>query len=279
MPIAYLDDRGVVSVSGEDAEKFLQGIVTCDLDRATPARFGALLSPQGKILFDFLLMRREGGFLLDTARASAADLAKRLGFYKLRAKVNVEDVSDRLGVVAGWDEPVAEGGFGDPRLPGLGWRAIVERETAPVIATAGSDAYHVRRIALGVPESGRDFTAAETFPHEADMDQLGGVDFDKGCFVGQEVVSRMQHRGTARTRAVPVVFTSGTAPEDGGEVFAGGKSAGRLGSVAGGRGIAVLRLDRVADAMAAGDALTAGGLELAVERPDWARFTFPGDKP
>ena len=138
------------------------------------------------------------------------------------------------------------------------------------------EAYESHRIALGVPRGGADFLYGDTFPHEADMDQLAGVDFEKGCFVGQEVVSRMQHRGTARTRVVPVRY-DGFAPEAGLPVTAGDKPIGTFGSAAAGHGLALLRLDRTDDALAAGQQLTAGGVILTPHKPAWARFTFPGD--
>jgi folate-binding protein YgfZ len=222
MPSVHLADRGVVRVSGEDAKAFLDGLVTCDLDRVSPAqpRFGALLTPQGKILFDFILFQAPpdigGGYYLDALKVHAPDLAKRLGFYKLRAKVAIENLSDTLAVVAGWDTPgpAEEAGLvaGDPRLADLGWRAVVAAADAAEFAADPAEAYHARRIALGVPEGGRDFLFGDAFPHEALMDQLQGVDFDKGCYVGQEVVSRMQHRGTARTRIVPALYEGGFAP-------------------------------------------------------------------
>ena len=175
-------------------------------------------------------------------KVHAPDLAKRLGFYKLRAKVAVEDLSETLAVVAGWDapRPADEAGLvaEDPRLPALGWRAIVAAEDAAEFAEEPADAYHARRIALGVPEGGRDFLFGDAFPHEALMDQLHGVDFDKGCYVGQEVVSRMQHRGTARTRIVPAVYEGGFAAEAGVEVTAGEKALGKTGTGAEGRGLA-----------------------------------------
>jgi tRNA-modifying protein YgfZ len=127
-----------------------------------------------------------------------------------------------------------------------------------------------------VPRGGLDFSYGDAFPHETDMDQLGGVDFAKGCYVGQEVVSRMEHRGTARTRAVPVVY-DGYAPEAGAPVTAGERQIGHMGSTAGGRGVALLRLDRVADAMSRGDVLLGGGVPIRLVKPDWARFAFPDD--
>jgi folate-binding protein YgfZ len=290
MPISHLADRGVVSVNGADAKGFLDGLLTCDMDRVEPgrARFGALLTPQGKILFDFIVHEappeKGGGYRLDVLKPFAPDLAKRLGFYKLRAKVAIEDLSDTLAVVAGWDapRPADEAGLvaGDPRLADLGWRAIVAAADAAEFAADPAEAYHARRIALGVPEGGRDFLFGDAFPHEALMDQLQGVDFDKGCYVGQEVVSRMQHRGTARTRIVPALYEGGFAAEAGVEVMAGGKVLGRTGTGAEGRGLLVIRLDRAADALSAGETIRAGGIPVTLEKPAWIGFPVPGvDRP
>ncbi|HLM41528.1 MAG TPA: folate-binding protein [Microvirga sp.] len=290
MPSVHLADRGVVRVSGEDAKAFLDGLVTCDLDRVSPAqpRFGALLTPQGKILFDFILFQAPpdigGGYYLDALKVHAPDLAKRLGFYKLRAKVAIENLSDTLAVIAGWDTPgpAEEAGLvaGDPRLADLGWRAVVAAADAAEFAADPAEAYHARRIALGVPEGGRDFLFGDAFPHEALMDQLQGVDFDKGCYVGQEVVSRMQHRGTARTRIVPALYEGGFAAEAGVEVMAGGKVLGRTGTGAEGRGLLVIRLDRAADALSAGETIRAGGIPVTLEKPAWIGFPVPGaDRP
>ncbi|HEY8382914.1 MAG TPA: folate-binding protein YgfZ [Microvirga sp.] len=288
MPTAHLDDRGVVRVFGEDAKTFLDGLLTCAIDRVTPeaARLGALLTPQGKILFDFIVFQAPeeagGGYMLDVLKAYAPDLAKRLGFYKLRAKVSVEDRSDSLAVVAGWGEtrrPNDEIGLvaTDPRLPALGWRALVAQEDVAELTPGPVEAYHAHRIALGVPEGGKDFLFNDAFPHEALMDQLAGVDFDKGCYVGQEVVSRMQHRGTARTRILPVTYPEGAVAEPGVEVTAGERSLGKTGTGVAGRGLVMIRLDRAAEALAAGETLRAGGLPIRLERPDWIRFPFPGD--
>ena len=282
MPVACLADRGVIKVSGEEAKGFLDGLLTCDLDRVAVGRprFGALLSPQGKILFDFIVFAAaDGSFHLDCVHAQTADLARRLGFYKLRAKAGVEDLSSNARVLAGWDgaaRPEGETDLvgDDPRLPALGWRAIVPA-TDGGPTSDGEGAYHAHRIALGVPEGGKDFAFGEAFPHEALMDQLNGVDFDKGCYVGQEVVSRMQHRGLARTRIVPLVYADGAAAEPGSEVAAGERSLGRTGSAADGRGLAAIRLDRAAAALASGETLRAGGRPVRVEIPDWADFSLP----
>lgn len=287
MPSVHLADRGVVRVSGQDAKTFLDGLLTCDLDKVTPeaARLGALLSPQGKILFDFIVFAAPeeigGGYYLDTPKVFAPDLVKRLSFYKLRAKVTVEDLSETLAVVAGFDAPPPADEAGlvaqDPRLAALGWRAIVAAEDVEEFAQSPAEEYHAHRIALGVPEGGKDFLFGDAFPHEALMDQLHGVDFDKGCYVGQEVVSRMEHRGTARTRIVPARYENGFAATVWAEVVAGDKSLGKTGTGARGRGLLMIRLDRAADALSAGETIRAGGIPVTLEKPSWVTFAFPGE--
>jgi len=280
MPLAVLPDRGVIGVGGEDARSFLDGLVTSSVAgiETGAARYAALLTPQGKIIVDFIVTADPGGLLIDVPRALAADLARKLGFYKLRARVTVDDLSASLGVAAVWDALVPDLGaaFVDPRLPALGHRVIGERDELATAADASADDYAARRIAFGMPAGGADFAYGDAFPHEADMDLLGGVDFQKGCYVGQEVVSRMQHRGTARTRVIPVHFLDGISPPEGSEALAGDKPAGRIGAAApGGAALALLRLDRIADAMAAGEPLTAGGLVFRAEKPGFADFPFP----
>ena len=287
MAAVQLKDRGVLRVSGEDARSFLQGIVTYDVDDIAPGRpgYGALLTPQGKIIADFIIVEvpadEGGGFLLDAPLLLVLDLMKRLKLYKLRARVVLEDLGEQAAVVASADgSPLPEDAglvYPDPRLAALGQRAITDRETVAEIAQEDAQPWHDRRIALGVPHGGHDFDYGDTFPHEALLDQLGGVSFRKGCYVGQEVVSRMQHRGTARTRIVPVIFGDGVVPEHGVEAMAGGKTLGRIGSCSAGRGLAMLRLDRVADALAAGQPLDGGGLTFTLEKPAFAHFPFPGE--
>ncbi|MET3844224.1 folate-binding protein YgfZ [Bradyrhizobium sp. OAE829] len=285
MKAAFLTDRGVVKVSGEDARNFLNGLVTTDLTLLRPGlgRFGALLTPQGKITADFLITEAPsghgGGFLIDVPRPLAKGLADKLGFYKLRAKVAVENLSDSLGVLAVWDgEPDMKPdlSFADPRNETLGWRILVPEELKQKVADLiGAElvdeaAYEVHRIAIGVPRGGLDFMYSDAFPHETNMDRLQGIDFDKGCYVGQEVVSRMQHRGTARTRALRVTLED-FSPEVGIPVVAGDKPVGTMGSTAGGHGIALLRTDRVADALDAGLTLSAGGLAIRLTDPNDVR--------
>jgi tRNA-modifying protein YgfZ len=291
MKAALLPDRGVVKVVGDGARDFLHGLVSADILQLAPgtARFCALLTPQGKIIADFIVAEAPakdgGGFFLDIPRALGATLIGKLNLYKLRAKVLVEDLSEALGVLAIWDGSGVikqDLSYADPRLPVLGMRVMLPPHLAGTTA-AGAGAtlvdasqYEAHRIALGVPQGGLDFTYGDAFPHESDMDQLSGVDFAKGCYVGQEVVSRMEHRGTARTRAVPIRY-DGAAPQSGGAVTAGNRQVGVMGSAAGGRGLALLRLDRVAEALSHGEPLVSGGVPIHLVKPDWAHFAFPGD--
>jgi tRNA-modifying protein YgfZ len=301
MKAALLSDRGVVKVAGDVARKFLNGLITADLARVAPgkARFAALLTPQGKIIADFIVTEADaavgGGFFLDCPRALALTVVERLNFYKLRAKVIVEDLSETLGIVATWNSAAIparsalqapDGGrwtcYSDPRLPELGARCMVPPHAAARAAAEFGAAlveaaeYEMHRIRLGVPRGGMDFSYGDAFPHETDMDELAGLDLDKGCFVGQEVVSRMAHRGTVRTRVVPVIF-DGPPPEAGLAVTAGDKNVGLMGSALNGRGLAALRLDRVEEALTIELPLSAGGIELKPLKPHWARFPFPGE--
>lgn len=271
---ALLVSRGVVKVVGEGAAPFLQGLLTADVDHLGEgeAAYAALLTPQGKIVVDFMVVRVAEAFFLDVKRVLAADLARKLNFYKLRARVMVEDISDILTVK--WRPLPAGGGagwFADPRHAGLGARAFVTR---PLDQVPDETAYHALRIALAVPEGGEDFVLGDAFPHEAAMDQLHGVSFEKGCYVGQEVVSRMQHRGTTRTRVVAIAF-DGPAPMPGVEIKVGEKVLGVMGSAADQRGIAMIRLDRLADARTAGLEPNAGGVPVRVIKPDWAAYDWP----
>jgi tRNA-modifying protein YgfZ len=285
MKAAFLPDRGVVKVSGEDARDFLNGLVTTDVTLLQPGlgRFGALLTPQGKITADFLITEvpagHGGGFLIDAPRALAQNLADKLGFYKLRAKVAVENISDSMGVLAAWDgEPAMKPdlAFADPRLEALGWRILVPEDLKQKVADligadlVDSEAYEAHRIASGAPRGGLDFMYSDAFPHETNMDRLHGVDFDKGCYVGQEVVSRMQHRGTARTRTVRIVLED-FSPEPGTPILAGEKSIGTMGSTSGQNGLALIRIDRAADALDSGVPLTSGGLGIRLADPDEIR--------
>ena len=266
-----LEYRGVVRVAGEDSASFLQGVLTNDVEKLKPceARYAALLTPQGKILFDFLVVSLPAGaFALDCDAGQAADLAKRLGFYKLRANVTISDDSADHGVLAYWGgEPEnAPAGivYADPRAPGLGRREILPRAKAVAVSEASPAEYEALRISLGVPKGGVDFAYGDAFPHDADMDLFHGVDFAKGCYVGQEVVSRMKHRGGARKRVVRVKL-DGPAPAPGTPVLDGELPVGMLGASEGSAALAMLRLDRVEDAKAAGRGFLAGGVGVSVE--------------
>ena len=289
MKAAFLPDRGVVKVHGEDARNFLNGLVTTDATKLAPGlgRFGALLTPQGKIIVDFLITEAPaghgGGFLIDCPRALAQTLVDKLGFYKLRAKVTVENLSDSLGVMAAWDgEPAMRPdlAFLDPRNAALGWRILAPEALVQKVADLiGADliedaAYDSLRIAIGVPRGGLDFTYGDAFPHETNMDHLHGVDFDKGCYVGQEVVSRMEHRGSARTRTAKVLLDGGR-PEAGTSILAGEKVVGTIGSTSGTNGLALIRTDRVADALKSGLPLTAGGIPIRLAEPEALQSANP----
>ncbi len=267
MQAAHLADRGIVRVRGPEARAFLQGLVTGNVVTlgAGEARWAALLTPQGKILFDFLMSAEPDAILLDVKAEKIPDLIKRLTMYKLRAKVEITDESAHLGVIALYGGVVGEGAR-DTRHPDMGTRLFAQRDDVDALMlTFGGDAglndYHAHRIALGVPEGGVDFVYGDAFPHEADMDQLNGVDFKKGCFVGQEVVARMQYRGTTRNRVIKV-FLEGAPAQPGAIVMAGETRVGVMGSSAGARGLALLRLDRAEEAAQAGQALVTGETRL-----------------
>ncbi len=289
MQAAILDDRAVLRVTGADARQFLDNVITNDVHSLQPdqARFAALLTPQGKIVADFFVVavteEDGGGFLFDVPRALSEDIAKKLGFYKLRATVSIEARPDLAVAAIIEGKATTELGvvFDDPRLADLGQRVILPAaEASTDLESAGFKAvdparYQEKRVTLGVPEGGKDFTYSDAYPHEANMDQLHGVDFKKGCFIGQEVVSRMERKTTPRTRVVQATFE--TAPYPGVDVKAGDKPLGHMGYGVNGKGLALVRLDRVQDALAKGEKITAGGIEISLQKPAWASFKFPGD--
>lgn len=252
MPTARLDDRAVLAVSGRDAKTFLQGLITNDIEKATPSLYAALLTPQGKVLFDFIVFSEGETFLLDTSAAGAEDLLKRMRIYKLRAAVDLALRPD-LAVFAAWGSGQPEDKPVDPRLPPLGRRWI-----APSIATeTATDAYHAHRLALGVPDSA---DVAGEFLLDANGEELHAVDFRKGCFVGQEVTARMKHKAKPRRRLVPV-SVDGQRPPPGTQLTSSdGVEAGEIASGDGDQAIASLRVDRVA----VGDILNAEGLTVQV---------------
>ncbi|HEY4125790.1 MAG TPA: hypothetical protein VGM36_14315 [Rhizomicrobium sp.] len=257
-----LTDRAIIALSGADARSLLQGLVTNDVDAVAPSKpaYAALLTPQGKILFDFLIVDDGTGNLLLDCLASARDaLIKRLTLYRLRAKVEIKPRDD-LAVFASWDgTPLPGLAFDDPRVPALGKRAI-----AP--ATEGSEGYLAHRLSLGVPE-GSDFGSDKTFALDAGLDELHGVAFDKGCYVGQELTARMKHRGTARKRILLVESTDKSALTQGADLRADGHSIGEVVSVYDSKGFALVRLDRLEDAGTA--PIDAAGVIVHMTKPDW----------
>jgi folate-binding protein YgfZ len=266
-------------VTGEDALKLLQGVVTNDVERLAtePAVFSGLLSPQGKVLFDFFVVRLGGAadadVLLDVAADRADDLVKRLSMYRLRAKATIERRPSVM-VEARWDgdASLAAGNdvlavISDPRHAGMGSRVYL---AGSLQSSSDPAAYHAHRIALGVPEGGKDYDFGDAFPHEAGFDLLNGVSFEKGCYVGQEIVSRMEHRGTVRKRVVRVSGAS-QLPADRPDVLMGDVVIGRLGSVFGREGLALLRLDRAIEAIDKRIPITAAGIALDIDAAMIAR--------
>ena len=282
MPIARLADRAVLTISGPDARTLLHNVLTIDMDRvdAHGSGYGALLTPQGKILWDFILYRHAEGYAADLRADEVAGFAKRLMLYRLRSKVDIAP-AENLTVFAEWDGDVADSSPGtsreskgpaDPRIAELGRRRIAPAGSTD--ETASAEDWHAHRIALAVPEGGVDFPFGDAFPHDAAMDSLNGIAFEKGCYVGQEVVSRMRHRGTARRRIVAIAATR-PLPAPGADILAGERPIGRLGSSAAGKAIGLVRLDRARVALDAGLPIRAGEAELSVSLPDWATYDWP----
>lgn len=256
--VARLASRAVIAVSGPDWRAFLQGLLTQDVETLTPGelRFSGLLTPQGKLLYDLFVAGTEDGALLDVAAQHRDAILQRLTMYRLRAKATLEPSDLPVFAVFG-GEIAGSGLYADPRLPGLGARVYGERD-----ANADEDAYEAHRLALGVPGPA-DWGSEANYPIEADFDLTAGIDFKKGCFVGQETTSRMKRRGTIKNRMLPITF-DGPPPPFGTEVLAGELRAGEVLSGRDGRAMAILRLDRIEDAE-----LTAEGRPVRVDRPAW----------
>ncbi|MDR7223149.1 folate-binding protein YgfZ [Aminobacter aminovorans] len=278
MPTAILADRAIIDVSGPDAEHFLQNILTLDLDALgkDEAKPGALLAPQGKIMFDFLVSRSGDNALRLECRADIADdFVRRLMLYRLRAKADISKQDQPLVAVSWQSDSAASQTDSTATVRDSRFPTPVYRSYANAPATTASEAdWHAFRIANGVAESGPDYALSDAFPHDVLLDQMGGVGFKKGCFIGQEVVSRMQHRGTARRRVLLVTAAS-ELPAAGTELRADGKVLGTLGSVDGSNGLAIARIDRVKAALDAGSAITADNVTVALAIPAWASFTYP----
>ncbi len=239
-PIARLDDRALIRVSGPDARLFLQGLLTQDVETLAPGelRFGALLSPPGRLLFDLFLWGEAEAVVLDVAADRRDALLQRLAIYRLRAQVTLEP--DDRPVLVTWGGTLPDGFVIDPRLPGLGGRAF-GADLAP--DAAGND-WQAHRLALGIPDPDGDAPSDKTYPIEANFDLLNGIDFRKGCFVGQETTSRMKRRGSIRTRMLPIRF-DGPPPPFGAEVLNGDLRAGEVLTGQDGGAMASLRLDRL----------------------------------
>ncbi|WP_062212070.1 folate-binding protein YgfZ [Aureimonas sp. AU12] len=271
MSSARLCDRAVLLVAGPDAEPFLQNLVTADLDTLATGevRPAALLTPQGKILFDFLVSRTPEGLRLDVAAGARGDLTKRLTLYRLRAKVTLTPSDEAVAAV--WDVTEApDDSLVDKRFPVPVWRLY-----GAAADSAGDDVagFEALRLAHAVAEAERDFPASDVFPHDVLLDQNGGVSFRKGCYVGQEVVSRMQHRGTARRRLMVLRAEGHLTP--GANLEAGGRTIGTVLSAAGALGMGMVRIDKLADALRADLALSVDGVAVEAEVPSWAGYTLP----
>jgi folate-binding protein YgfZ len=289
---AVLEDRGVLEVSGADRRDFLQGLVSNDVAKATSERalYAALLTAQGKYLHDFFIVAIGESLYLDGEAARLADLQRRLGLYKLRAKVSLAAASDRYIVAAAFGDGALDGlglpaergaaasfaggvAYVDPRLAELGARLLLPRATGatPLIERgfrAGDVAAYDRlRLSLGVPDGSRDLVLDKSILLESGFDELNGVDWQKGCYVGQELTARTKYRGLIKKRLMPVAI-DGPLPPPGTPVMAGDQEAGEMRSGRDGVGLALLRLE----AVAASKPLTAAGAKLTPQKPAWANF-------
>ena len=259
-----LPSRALIAIGGPDWRSFLQGLITQDVETMAPgeARFGALLTPQGRLLYDLFVVEHAGGAWLDVEAAHREAILHRLTMYRLRAKVElaVSDVPVSV-LFSGPDGAPGAGWVRDPRLPELGWRGYGATPPAGVVV-ADETAGDAQKLALGVPGPA-DWGSDKTYPIEANFDLLHGIDFKKGCFVGQETTSRMKRRGQIKSRMLPIRF-EGPAPAYGAEILGGDLRAGEVRSGGEGGAIALLRLDR-----ALGARLTVEGRPVTVEQPKW----------
>ncbi|WP_193173168.1 CAF17-like 4Fe-4S cluster assembly/insertion protein YgfZ [Nisaea nitritireducens] len=290
-----LKSRGVLSVSGPDARKFLQGLISNDVEKVSPERaiHAAFLTAQGKYLFDFMIAEVDGALLLDCEADRLADFQKRLKLYKLRSDVTVEDVSAQFSVLAITGDDVSktlgidaetgaakavEGGavFTDPRHAGLGARAIIGADklegfiAAPGLTEGTQEAYDLARIKLGVPDGTRDMQLEKTILLEAGFDELNGVDWKKGCYMGQELTARTKYRGLVKRRLMPVRILDGEMPAPGTPVMRDDREVGEIRSGAGTMALAMLRVNVLEDLEHA--VLSAGGSTVLPVKPDWATF-------
>lgn len=257
--IAHLQTRSLIALGGPDWRSFLQGLITQDVETLAPgeARFGALLTPQGRLLYDLFVVGRAEGAWLDVEAQHRDAIIQRLTLYRLRARVDIAADDTPVAILFGGDPAEETGWARDPRLPALGWRGYGAFEANAVEADR-----EAQKLRLGVPGPA-DWGVDKTYPIEANFDLLNGIDFKKGCFVGQETTSRMKRRGVIKNRMLPLAF-DGPAPAPGTEVLNGDLRAGEVLSGGEGRAIGLVRLDR-----ALGAALTVDGRPAQVEVPAW----------
>jgi hypothetical protein len=266
---APLPSRALIAISGPDWRDFLQGLITQDVATLSPgeARFGALLTPQGRLLYDLFVVGRRDGAWLDVLAEERNAILQRLGMYRLRAKVELKSDETPVSILfrtsseAGPSEGPGQGWTIDPRAPGLGWRGYGASAPAGA-AIVDEETRERQKLRLGVPGPA-DWGSDKTYPIEANFDLLNGIDFKKGCFVGQETTSRMKRRGQVKSRMLPISF-EGSTPAPGSEILSGTLRAGEVLSGAEGRAIALVRLDR-----AEAGGLTVDGRPVLLERPAW----------
>ncbi|HRE21557.1 MAG TPA: folate-binding protein [Rhabdaerophilum sp.] len=288
-PLAiFPENRTIIAIGGADAAHFLNNLLTANIETLAPGAGvpAALLTPQGKIIAEMLVFNasdEEPLFLVDVGRGFAEDLVAKLTTYRLRAAVSIDRLGDPATAMVSLDSDGRAEIFGedfytfkDPRHPSLGHRLYGPTETLKAIAdrlgSAQPAVYHLRRAELGIPEAGQDYIPSDRFPHEVNLDQLGGIDFKKGCYIGQEVVSRMEHRGTARTRTMILTTRNGFGLLGGLDVRAGETLIGKAGESYGSTLLAQLRIDKLSDALESNIDVTAGGVELNIRKPEYAKF-------
>jgi folate-binding protein YgfZ len=293
-----LENRAVIAVGGEDAAEFLQGLVSNDISRAGPDRalYAALLTPQGKFLFDFFVTELGGQLHLDCEAGRAEAFIKRLTMFKLRSKVTLAiadftvaaafgaDVQASFGLQAepGSAMPFAGGvAYVDPRLSDMGVRLVLPFGSAPdalqdlALTAAAPGAYDALRLSHGLPDGSRDMDVDKSTLLECGFEELHGVDFDKGCYMGQELTARTKYRGLVKRRLFPVKI-EGPLPKPGAPIAFGGAEAGTIKSGAGGQAIALLRLKAISDSRASGVPLTSGDATVIPIEPDWMQAPLPG---
>ncbi|MDP6120863.1 MAG: folate-binding protein [Rhodospirillales bacterium] len=293
---ALLEDRGFIAVEGEDAHSFLQGLISNDVEKAGAGRaiHAAFLTPQGKYLHDFFVVQMEDALYLDCEAARLDDLKRRLSMCRLRAKVTLDDASGAFAAAALFGENAgaafgfsAEPGtvlafaggviYVDPRLAAAGARAVLPAAAARQVLAdtgfedAGRESYDEIRLRLGLPDGSRDMAVEKALLLESGFEELNGVDFEKGCYMGQELTARTKHRGLVKKRLMPVDI-DGPLPATGTPILCGGKEAGEMRSSHGTRGLALMRLEYLDKASGAGHDFTADGAQLTPRKPDWAAF-------